>query len=122
MPSLLVTHSTSNDPESHEDVSVDGLSSLEGESPPMISPVFDEGKKKKPRLSVAVADTREVLVQQNSLMASSVNTLLSEVRNSVNQKRYLSFLIGSVQVRSRKRCLTASSLLAFDFVSHFTFL
>ncbi len=54
----------------------------------MISPVFDEGKKKKPRLSVAVADTREKLVQQNSLMASSVNTLLSEVRNSVNQKRY----------------------------------
>ncbi len=88
MPSLLVTHSTSNDPERHEDVSVDGLSSLEGGCPVMISPVFDEGKKKKPCLSVAVADTREVLGQQNSLMASSVNTLLSEVRNSVNQKRY----------------------------------
>ena len=65
-----------------------GLSSLEGGRPPMISPVFDEGKKKKPRLSVAVADTREVLVQQNSLMASSINILLSEVRNSVNQNRY----------------------------------
>ncbi len=33
-------------------------------------------------------DTREIVVQQNSQIASSANTLLSNVRNRVNQKTY----------------------------------
>jgi hypothetical protein len=68
-----------------------GLSSLEGGRPPMISPVFDEPKNKKPPLSVAVTDNRDVLVQHKHLI-SSVNTLLSEVCSSVNQKRYFELL------------------------------
>ncbi len=48
----------------------------------------------KPHPTVAATNTRDVLVQQSNQLASSGNTLLGEVRNSM--------LIGSVKVRSHK--------------------
>jgi hypothetical protein len=68
-----------------------GISSLEGGCPPMICPVFEEQKRKKPHLSVVVTHTRDVLVQQINQLASPSDTLLSEVCNSLNQKRYFAF-------------------------------
>ncbi len=74
---------------------------LDGACPLIFVPVFDEQKRKKPQPTLAAPDTRDILVQQNNKLVSSVNTLLEEAHNSLNQKKkYLSLLICFMQVRS----------------------